>query len=295
VLEVLRPIWTTKPETASRVRQRIEAVLGYATAAGARTGANPARWRGHLDHLLPKPGKVRAVEHHAALDWREAPAFVAALAKREGVAARAMAFTILTAARSGADLGPARAAVDHEAPEAEPTTPQAEVQAKRREALPSAVSVEQWLGLDPEERADLLGGHGETGPSFRKYGHGDPDVAMHGWDPLTGCLHTCPYCYARAIAEDKPRAQDYPHGFAPTLRPRALRAPRGRKPAKEAATDVRYRNVLACRLADLFEPHVPKEWTEAILREMGDAPDWKFILSRKSPERLAEFDLPTNA
>ena len=101
VLAVLRPIWTTKTETASRVRQRIEAVLDYATAIGKRTGDNPARWKGHLDHLLPKPSKVRAVEHHAALDWREAPAFMAELASREGIGAKALAFAILTAARSG--------------------------------------------------------------------------------------------------------------------------------------------------------------------------------------------------
>jgi membrane protein DedA with SNARE-associated domain len=73
VLDVLRPIWSTKTETASRVRQRIEAVLDYATAIRARTGDNPARWKGHLDHLLPKPSKVRAVKHHAALDCRQAP------------------------------------------------------------------------------------------------------------------------------------------------------------------------------------------------------------------------------
>ena len=101
VLDVLRPIWTTKTETASRVRQRIEAVLDYATAIRARAGDNPARWRGHLDHLLAKPSKIRAVKHHAALDWRHAPAFMAALAKRQGVDARALAFTILTTARSG--------------------------------------------------------------------------------------------------------------------------------------------------------------------------------------------------
>ena len=74
VLDVLRPIWTTKTETASRVRQRIEAVLDYATAIKARTGDNPARWRGHLDHLLAKPSTVHKVKHHAALDWRQAPA-----------------------------------------------------------------------------------------------------------------------------------------------------------------------------------------------------------------------------
>jgi integrase len=101
VLDVLRPIWTTKTETASRVRQRIEAVLDYAAAIKARTGENPARWKGHLDHLLAKPSKVRAVKHHPALDWRDAPAFMAKLAKCEGEAAKALAFTILTAARSG--------------------------------------------------------------------------------------------------------------------------------------------------------------------------------------------------
>ena len=112
MLEVLRPIWTTKPETASRVRQRIEAVLDYATAMGARTGENPARWRGHLDHLLPKPSKVKRVEHHAALDWREAPAFMLELAKRAGTAARALAFAIHTAARSGEVRGMTWAEVD---------------------------------------------------------------------------------------------------------------------------------------------------------------------------------------
>ena len=115
VLDVLRPIWTAKTETASRVRQRIEAVLDYATAIKARTGENPARWKGHLDHLLAKPSKVRAVRHHAALDWREAPAFMAELAKREGEAAKALAFTILTAARSGEVRGMRWGEIDLEA------------------------------------------------------------------------------------------------------------------------------------------------------------------------------------
>jgi integrase len=101
VLGVLRPIWSTKVETASRVRQRIESVLDYAGAMGARTGENPARWRGHLENLLPKPSKVKRVEHHAALDRRRAPAFMVELVKRDGPAARALAFALLTAARSG--------------------------------------------------------------------------------------------------------------------------------------------------------------------------------------------------
>ena len=101
VIAVLKVIWNDKPETASRLRQRIEAVLDYATAMGVRAGDNPARWRGHLDHLLPKPSKVRAVKHHAAIGYVDIPDFMASLAQREGVSARALAFTVLTAARSG--------------------------------------------------------------------------------------------------------------------------------------------------------------------------------------------------
>ncbi len=105
VIGVLKPIWSDKPETANRVRQRVEAVLDYTSALGLRTGDNPARWKGHLDHLLPKPTKVRAVKHHPALPHAEVANFMGALAKREGVAARALGFTVLTAARSGETRG----------------------------------------------------------------------------------------------------------------------------------------------------------------------------------------------
>ena len=101
VIGALKPIWTEKPETANRVRQRIEAVLDYVSALGMRTGDNPARWRGHLDNLLPKPTKVKAVIHHPALPHAQITGLMADLSEREGVAARALRFTILTAARSG--------------------------------------------------------------------------------------------------------------------------------------------------------------------------------------------------
>ena len=101
VLRVLEAVWTAKPETASRLRGRIERVLDWARARGFRHGENPARWRGHLDKLLPKRSQVRAVRHHAALPWREVPAFMTALRAREGIAARVLEFAVLTAARSG--------------------------------------------------------------------------------------------------------------------------------------------------------------------------------------------------
>lgn len=105
VTRVLEPLWRGKTETASRLRGRIELVLDYATARGWRTGDNPARWRGHLDNLLPARSKVAKVEHHAALPWRETGAFMATLAEQEGVSALALRFAILTAARTGEAIG----------------------------------------------------------------------------------------------------------------------------------------------------------------------------------------------
>jgi integrase len=108
VLKVLEPIWKTKPETASRVRGRIEAILDWAKVRGLRQGENPARWRGHLDHLLPARSKVRRIKHHAALPYAELPDFIAELRMQEGAAARALEFTILTAARTGDTIGAVR-------------------------------------------------------------------------------------------------------------------------------------------------------------------------------------------
>ncbi len=112
VLAALEPIWQTKAETATRVRGRIEAALDYATARGWRQGDNPARWRGHLANLLPARGKVAPVEHHAALPWREIGDFMTALRKQAGVSAQALAFTILTAGRTGEVLGAAWHEID---------------------------------------------------------------------------------------------------------------------------------------------------------------------------------------
>ena len=112
VMRVMEPIWREKPETASRLRGRIESVLDFATARGWRTGDNPARWRGHLDNLLPAPGKIARVQHHAALPWREIGAFMSDLGKQDGVAALALRFTILTAARTGEAVGASWSEID---------------------------------------------------------------------------------------------------------------------------------------------------------------------------------------
>jgi integrase len=101
VMKVLKPIWTAKPETASRVRGRIESVLDWATVSGFRQGDNPARWRGLLENLLPNKTKIRRVERHAALPYLEIGAFMTDLRAQEGVAACALEFAILTATRTG--------------------------------------------------------------------------------------------------------------------------------------------------------------------------------------------------
>lgn len=101
VMKVLSPIWEKKTETATRLRARIEKILDWATVIQYRQGDNPARWRGHLENLLPKPTKVAKVTHMPALPWQEIGPFMAALKTQQGAAARALMFTILTAARSG--------------------------------------------------------------------------------------------------------------------------------------------------------------------------------------------------
>jgi len=100
VMRCIEPIWTTKTETASRLRGRIESVLDWAAVRGYRKGDNPARWRGHLDKLLPRPSQVARVKHHPALPYTEIGAFMQQLRNDKGVAARALELTILTAART---------------------------------------------------------------------------------------------------------------------------------------------------------------------------------------------------
>jgi integrase len=104
VIAVLEPIWSKVPETASRLRGRIENVMDAARVQGMRTGENPARWRGHLDHIMSKPSKLTR-GHHAALDYAELPVFMSDLRGREALAARAMEFAILTAARTNEVIG----------------------------------------------------------------------------------------------------------------------------------------------------------------------------------------------
>lgn len=154
VLAVLKPIWSDTPETASRLRGRIEKVLDAAKAKGYRSGENPARWRGHLDHLLPKPQKLKR-GHHAAMPYEGVPAFIAELRQREATAARALEFCVLTAARSGEVIGLRRSEVDFD--KRIWIIPPARMKAGREHRVPlSARAFAIVKGLAKEHEGDFL-------------------------------------------------------------------------------------------------------------------------------------------
>ncbi len=155
VLRVLEPIWKTKTETASRVRGRIEQVLDWAKARGFRGGENPARWRGHLDKLLSKPSKIAKVEHHPALPVDGVAPFVVALRQREGMAARALEFLILTAARSGEVRGSTWSEMDLDA--ATWTIPAERMKGHREHRVPLSEAAMRILRALPHlEDSDIV-------------------------------------------------------------------------------------------------------------------------------------------
>ena len=134
IMKILEQIWVSKTETAVRVRGRIENILDWAAAMKYRTGLNPARWRGHLDKLLPAPKKTTAVVHYEAIPLDDAASFFASLRTREGVATKALAFTALTAARSAETRGATWSEVDTD--KALWTIPAARMKAGREHRVP---------------------------------------------------------------------------------------------------------------------------------------------------------------
>ena len=186
VLKVIKPIWTSRSETASRVRGRIERILDWAKVRGYRDGENPARWRGHLAHLLPARSKVRQVIHHAALNYAEVPAFMATLRAYDETAARALEFTILTAARSGETISAKWSEIDLVAKTW--TVPAARMKSHREHRVPLPNrAVELLQNLPRDITNDFVftraGGPGLTHSAMRlllrRIGHAD--TAVHGF------------------------------------------------------------------------------------------------------------------
>jgi integrase len=149
VLKVLEPIWPRIPETGNRVRARIEAILDWASVRGYRQGDNPARWKGHLDQVLPSRGSIAKTKNHAALPYADMPAFMAALRQRPGSAARALEFTILTAARTGETIGAQWSEIDLDA--ATWTIPAGRMKAAKEHRVPLPPRAIELLNELPRE------------------------------------------------------------------------------------------------------------------------------------------------
>ncbi|WP_340240390.1 tyrosine-type recombinase/integrase [Sulfitobacter pontiacus] len=203
VKRVLEPIWTTKTETATRLRSRIEAVLAWATVDGHRTGDNPARWKGNLDAILPKPKKGANVKNHPALTLDDAPAWFADLGKRDGFATRALEFVTLTAARSGEVRGATWDEIDLKA--GVWTIPAERMKAEKEHRVPLTVAAKELL-----EGMDRMGDSPFVFPAAR--GGVLSDMA------LSACMKRISEAREGGYRDARSKRPAVPHGLRSTFR-----------------------------------------------------------------------------
>jgi len=151
------------------------------------------------------------------------------------------------------------------------------------------ITLEEWNGMakSDREKAWHVPNHGQQ---FNKQDNANIEWAQWSWNPVTGCKHDCPYCYARDIAE-----RFYPQKFAPALYPERLFIPANSAIPERAKSDARYRNVFTCSMSDLFGRWVPAEWIGAVLETIKNAPNWNFLTLTKFPNRIVDFQIPPNA
>jgi protein gp37 len=150
------------------------------------------------------------------------------------------------------------------------------------------VTLDEWRDMPPAGRTAILSRIGKG--KLNKQDNRDIEWADWSWNPVTGCLHGCPYCYARDIAFDI-----YPSevGFGATIWPDRLTAPANQKPPE--SDDVAAKNIFTCSMADLFGRWVPDQWIKKVLSVAAENPQWNFLFLTKFPKRMAEFDIPENA
>ena len=248
VVKILRPIWNVKTETAVRLRGRIESILDWATVSKYRSGDNPARWRGHLENLLADPNKIAPVVNFPALPWREIAAFMQDLRKREGVAARAVEYAILTAGRSGEVRGAAWAEID--LAEKVWIVPAARMKAGKEHRVPLSKQAVALLLQMPRASAFVFPGrHNDSILSdmsltavLRRMGR--DDITVHGFRSTfrDWCAEAVGNAFAREVCE---------HALAHSL------------PSKVEA---------AYRRGDLFDKRVPlmQAWADYCVEEGDD-------------------------
>ena len=146
-----------------------------------------------------------------------------------------------------------------------------------------------WQQLSAEQRRHVLARPRRMN-TFNEQQSTSIEWARWSWNPVTGCKHNCSFCYARDIAQ-----RFYPQGFVPTFIPERLDAPQHTRVPTSAASDIGYKNVFTCSMADLFGKWVPSEWIDAVLTSVTTSPQWNFLFLTKFPQRLNEFDFPDNA
>lgn len=171
---------------------------------------------------------------------------------------------------------------------------QEQVRPPKEDAVPAIakqefIILDEYLALEKASQEALFESE-NTGKKFNKQEQAHIEWAHWSWNPITGCKHNCPYCYARDIAN-----RFYPTKFEPTLWTERLHAPMNTQVPPESAHDIGYKNVFTCSMADLFGRWVPTEWIEKVLQVVADNPQWNFLFLTKFPIRMAEFDYPDNA
>ena len=169
-----------------------------------------------------------------------------------------------------------------------------EIEQFKAAAAQDWITLETWKGQTEQQQQSALALHGDRKFNDQKNDKNeektDIEWARWSWNPITGCRHDCPYCYARDIA-----ARFYPQGFEPSIYPNRLTAPQNTKVPDKAASDISYKNVFTCSMADLFGRWVPRDWIAAVLAQVNAAPQWNFLFLTKFPKRMAEFAYPENA
>jgi protein gp37 len=151
------------------------------------------------------------------------------------------------------------------------------------------ITLSEWKKLSVETREAVLQIRSGTA-KLNKQDSDNIEWARWSWNPVTGCLHNCSYCYARDIAN-----RFYAQGFEPSIMPARLGAPAHTAVPEAAQTDVGFKNIFVCSMADLFGKWVPKEWIEAVLATVRENPQWNFLFLTKFPQRMVEFEYPENA
>jgi protein gp37 len=160
-------------------------------------------------------------------------------------------------------------------------------------AKSDSITLDAWENLTPDQQQEALSRNDLSG--FNAQDNDSIEWALWSWNPITGCQHNCPYCYARDIAERFAGSAAFPDGFKPALRPGRLAAPQHQKfPEEKAKEWMGHKNVFTGSMADIFGKWVPSEWIEAVLASIRKSPQWNFLMLTKFPSRMSEFNLPDN-